>query len=418
MIQQCGSKRRIKDQVENQVDRIVNRKLKCGLEPLERGAQEAVDFASRWVKLCKQKPKQSKDYLTGLIRTLRADIQHHADTARDQLNVFAEQHKDFKPILAGVAISHHVLNAITELLNEETLSTESDEMVLLSAELLKIPNLELTEEWVPTEEALDNLGDHLVQHIALPEPDRTWMKAFEKQTAHRNHWATKHILDQIATTMDDDEIVSKLEEARQEAIGQCITALENDIEATKKKIGNSVRNGTLTVEEQTEFVQQVEEIAEKKVLNFGLVRRKLEMIRSQIEQINNKCIDECKNQLEKLNISNDDKKKIDAVLKRGDVGTAEEFIASLENGEQLLDLDEDNGVDQLIAFFDAIKELEDKQLEKIISCVKNGESIGYLNMDSVPEDQRQEVANVLTNWYKIKKSSGDNFPEDFIEVLN
>ena len=326
LIQQCGSKRRIKDQVENQVDRVVKRKLKCGLEPLERGVQEAVDFASRWVNLYKQRPKQSQDYLTGLIRTLRVDIQRHADTAKDQLNVFAEQHKDFKPILAGVAISHQVLNAITRLLNGEMPQIEYDERGLLSAELLKIPNLELTEEWTPTGKALDTLGYDLVQHIALSEPDRTWVKAFEKQTENRNHWATKHILNLMATDMEDDETVSKLEEARQEAIGQCITALENDIEATKKKIGNSVWNSILIDQEQSRFTQLIVGIDPKNILNFGLERRRLKTIRKQIKKKNIKRIDECKNQLEKLSISKDDRRRINTALERGDVGTAEEFI--------------------------------------------------------------------------------------------
>ena len=165
--------------------------------------------------------------------SLRDEIQQYADTAREQLNAFAEQHKDSKPILAGVAISQQALKAITGLFNGEPLSTEDDERVLRSAELLKIPNLKLTEKWTPTEETLDNLRKHLVQHIALPELDRTWEKAFENQTKNRNHWATEHIL---ALMSDDIEIVSQYEEARQEAIDECIIALENDIETHKKKL--------------------------------------------------------------------------------------------------------------------------------------------------------------------------------------
>ena len=423
LIQQCGSKRRIKDQVENQVDRVVKHKLKCGLEPLEKGVQEAVDFASRWVKLCKQRPKQSQDYLTGLIRTLRVDIQHHADTARDQLNVFAEQHKDFKPILAGIEISHQVLNAITRLLNGEIPQIEYDDRGLLSAELLKIPNLELTEEWTPTGKALDNLGYDLVQHIALPEPDRTWVKAFEKQTNNRNHWATKHILDLMATAMDDNGTVAKLEEARQEAIGQCITALENDIEATKKKIGNSVWNSILTDQEQSGFVQLIAGIDPKKILNFRLEHRRLETIRKQIDKKNIKRIEECKNQLEQLSISKDDRGRINTVLKRGDVGTAEEFISLLGNGEKLPDLGEDNWVDRFQDFFPkAVKEFEvlskEKQPQRIISRIKSGRSIGPLSMDNVPSAQGQEAADVLATWNELKRRRGDKFSKRFREGIS
>ena len=422
MIQQCGSKRRIKDQVESQVDRVITHKLKCGLDPLERGLEEAVAFAARWIKLCEQKPKQSQDYRTGLIRTLRDDIQRHIDIARDELNVFAERHNDYKPILAGVAISHHVLNAINGLLNGETLSTESDERVLLSAELLKIPKLELTEEWVPTEEALDNLGVHLVRHIALPESNRTWVKAFKKQRKQRNHWATKHILDLMATAMDDYETVVKLEEARQEAIDQCITALENDIEATKKKIGNSVWNSILTDQEQSGFVQLIEGMDPKRILNFRLEHRMLETIRKQIDKKTMKRIDECKDQLEKLSISKDDRERINTVLERGDVGTAEEFISHLENHEKLPDPGEDNYVDRFQDFFPkAVKEFEvlskEKQPQRIIARIKNGRSIGPLSMDNVPGAQGQEAADVLTAWYELKRRRGDKFSKRFRDEI-
>ena len=376
MIQQCGSKRRIKDQVENQVDRIVNRKLKCGLDPLERGVQEAINFASRWVKLYKRRPRQSQDYRTGLIKMLRDDIQRHIDIAKDELNTFAERHENFKPILAGVAISRHVLDAITEIFNGEPSLPESNERFLLSTELLKIPNLELTEEWMPTEEALDNLGDYLVQYIALPESDRTWEKAFENQIQHRNHWATGNILDLMATK-EEDTTVSQLEETRQDEIGKCITALENDIKITKNKIENSVWNGILTDQERLEFVRQVEEINPEEVLNFIPESHRLNKIRNQIEKINKNHIDGCKQRLGKLSISNDDQNRIDAVLKRGDVGTAEEFIAILEKGERLPNLSEDNRIDQFQDFFPkSIREFEElfkeKQPQRIISRIKNG----------------------------------------------
>ena len=422
MIQQCGSKRRIKDQVENQVDRIVNRKLKCGLDPLERGVQEAINFASRWVKLYKRRPRQSQDYRTGLIKTLREEIQQHIDIAKDELNTFAERRENFKPILAGVAISRHVLDAITEIFNGEPSLPESNERFLLSTELLKIPNLELTEEWMPTEEALDNLGDYLVQYIALPESDRTWEKAFENQIQHRNHWATGNILDLMATK-EEDTTVSQLEETRQDEIGKCITALENDIKITKNKIENSVWNGILTDQERLEFVRQVEEINPEEVLNFIPESHRLKKIRNQIEKINKNHIDGCKQRLGKLSISNDDENRIDAVLKRGDVGTAEEFIATLEKGEQLPDLSEYNWIDLFQDFFPkAIREFEElfkeKQSQRIISRIKNGRSIGPLNMSKVPGAQAQEAADVLTAWYDLKRPRGDKFSERFNEGIS
>ena len=421
MIQQCGSKRRIKDQVENQVGRVVNHKLKCGLEPLERGVQEAVDFASRWVKLCEQKPKQSQDYRTGLTRTLWDDIQQHIDTAKNELNTFEERHKDFKPILAGVAISRHVLDAITEIFNGEPSLTESNERFLLSAELLKIPNLELTEEWMPTEEALNNLGYYLVQYIALPESDQTWEKAFKNQTQHRNHWATGNILNLMATE-EEDKTVSQLEEARQDAISGCIIALENDIKITKNKIENSVWNGILTDEKRLGFAQQVEGINPKEVLNFTTECYRLKKIRNQIEEINKNHIDGCKQRLEKLSISKDDQNRIDALLKRGDVGTVEEFIAILEKGEQLLDINTDNKIDRFRDFFPkTIREFEEffkeKQPQRIISRIRNGRSIGPLNMSNVPGAQGQEAADVLTAWYELKRRRGDKFSERFGEGI-
>ena len=387
---------------------------------LENGIKKAVDFASRWVKLYDQRPKQ--DNRTDLTRTLklRDEIQQHADMAREQLKDFAEQHKDFKPILAGVAISHQVLDEITRLLNGEIPSIEFEERVLLSAELLKIPNLELTEKWIPTEEALDNLGDHLVQHVALPDSDRTWKKALENQTKNRNHWATEHILGMMAVT-EDDETISKLKEERQKKIGECITTLENNIEITEKKIRSSLN--ILTDQERSTFVQQIEGIDPNKVLNFGLEHYRLKMIQNKIEQTKEDCIKECKKRLEGLRISKDDRQKIDVVLDRGDIETAEEFIAIFEKGGQLSDPDEDNGIDQFQEFFPkSVKEFEElfkeKQPQRIISRIRNRRSIGPLDMSNVPDTQGQEAADVLTAWYELKRLRGAKFLERYNEGIN
>ncbi len=386
---------------------------------LENGIKKAVDFASRWVKLYDQRPK--RDDRTDLTRTLRLrdEIHQHADTAREQLKDFAEQHKDFKPILASVAISQQVLKVITGLFHGGPLPPEDDERVLRSAELLKIPNLELTEKWIPTETALDNLGDHLVQHIALPESDRTWEKAFENQKEHRNHWATEHILRLIAFECDN-EVIPKLEEARQEAIGECITALENDIETTQQEIESSILNDILTDQERSDFSQQIEGIEPKKILNFGPEHCKLKEIRNDIKDIHEKRLAECRKQLEKLSISEDDIKKIDAVLDRGDVGTAEGFIALHEKGEPLSDPSEDNWVDQFQDFFPkAVKEFEElfrtETFHTIISRVKGGQSIGPINMDKVPDPQRQDIDNVLDTWTHLKGSRTEIFSKRFGE---
>lgn len=387
---------------------------------LENGIQKAVDFASRWVKLYDQRPK--KDYRTDLSRTLRLldEIQQYKDTAREQLNDFAEQHKDFKPILAGVAVSHHVLDAITELFHGGQLPPEDDERVLRSAELLKIPGLELTKKWMPTEETLNNLGDHLVQHIALPDSDRTWEKALENQTKNRNHWATEHILGMMAVT-EDDETISKLKEERQKKIGECITTLETNIEITEKKIRSSLN--ILTDQERSTFVQQIEGIDLNKVLNFGLEHYRLKMIQNKIEQTKENCIKECKKRLEGLHISKDDRQKIDVVLGRGDIETAEEFIAIFEKGGELSDPDEDNWVDQFQEFFPkSVKEFEElfkeKQPQRIISRIRNRRSIGPLDMSNVPDTQGQEAADVLTAWYELKRLRGDKFLARYNEGIN
>ena len=378
MIMDYNSDAEIRTRAQEDADQAANKafnddKFRYSTTLLETGIREAINFASCWVKLHNRRPSQISSYHRDSITTLQDKIQKHADTARNELNVFAEQHKDCKPILAGVDIAQHGLDAITGLFYGEISSTEDDKRVLLSAELLKIPNLELTEEWTPTEEALDNLGYYLVQHIALPDSDRTWEKALENQTANRNHWATEHILGMIAIT-EDDEIISKLKEERQKKISECITDLETNIERTEKKIVSSLN--ILTDQERSEFVLEIKGIDPKKVLNFMPANGRLSAIRKRIKEINDNRLDECRKQLETLTISEDDKRKIEAVLERNDVRTAEEFIAVLEKGEQLLDLGQ-NWVDRFKDFFPKAvnqyqKLLQTNPPQKIISNINNG----------------------------------------------
>lgn len=365
---------------------------------LRKKMDEAVDFASKWVKLYDQQPRQPQDYPDS-IKTLRDEIQKHADTARKELHDFAEHHRDFKPILAGVAMSQQVLDSVTGLLENETPSIECDKRILVSAELLKIPNLELTEEWAPTDEELDNLGLSLVQYIALPDSDQTWEKAFNKQEEDRNHWATKHILD----LMDDDETVSELEGRRKARIEECITALENHRDEIEKEIAGAVSNAILTDQERSEFAQKIEEIDPKKVLNFGPEHDSLKKIQNQLKKKKKKRLDEFENQYQldikekRLSLFEEDKKRINSVLDRGDVGTAEEFVAMLKKGEPLPDL-KDNWNDKFRDFFP--KAVED------FARIK-----GPLRMDKVPGAQGQQA--VLKTWDELKRLRGDKFSERF-----
>ena len=215
---------------------------------------------------------------------------------------------------------------------------------------------------------------------------------------------------------DNVEAISQYEETRQEEIDQCITALENHIETTQKEIESSILNDILTDQERSDFGQQIEGIEPKKILNFGPEHCKLKAIRNDIKDIHEKRLDECRKQLEKLSISEDDKKKIDAVLDRGDVGTAEGFITIHKRGEPLPDPDEDNWVDQFQDFFPkAAKELEElfrtETFHTITSRIRNGQSIGPINMDEMSDSQRQDqdIDNVLDTWAQLKRSRTEIF---------
>ena len=221
---------------------------------------------------------------------------------------------------------------------------------------------------------------------------------------------------------DDIEIVSQYEEARQEAIDECIIALENDIETTQKEIEISILNDILTDQERSGFSQQIESIDPKKILNFGPEHRKLKAIRNDIKDIRAKRLDECRKQLGKLSLSEEDIKKIDAVLDRGDVGTAEGFIAIHEKGEPLPDPDEDNRVDRFQDFFPkAVTELEElfrtETFHTITSRIKKGQSLGSINMDEMSDDQKQDIYNVLDTWAHLRNSRTEIFSKRFGERI-
>ena len=97
-----------------------------------------------------------------------------------------------------------------------------------------------------------------------------------------------------------------------------------------------------------------------------------------------------------------------------------DLLLIIKKVSHCLILDEDNWVDQFQDFFPkAVKEFEElfktETFHTIISRIKEGQSIGPINMDKVPDPQRQDVDNVLDTWAPLERSLKQKYFQNALE---
>ncbi|MDT5123167.1 MAG: hypothetical protein QOC96_2649 [Acidobacteriota bacterium] len=426
MVKQFSDDAEIKKAVDYTDRKVLKRHgeelIMPSLTQLRNHLHEAINFARQWIELQQARPGQSQTFSQQQAEQLSREIRGLQNAVREELSAFERQHDSFF-VRTGVKVCRGALENLWTLFDVDA-QVSFDEPLprhLLHAELLKSPLLPLDERWEPQaveQEAVESL----LQLVAAGEVG--WRAAFDMRCNARDHEATGQIIEYLEAHPDQSINIEDLRRLRESAIVECRAALEKDAQATRKEVESAVAFGLLREEERIALAAQVEvvESAIPDTLRFGDHHRKLREAREEISRQREEEKQSVRHRLESADIKPDHPayERIQSVLERGDVWTANEYLdLTLQN----LPLPSGETTTGTFArffphiaraindFMEATPPAARPEILKLISDLRSyakGQrrtfAIGPVEMSRVAGEEAERAAKMLEAWFGAKKS--------------
>ena len=211
--------------------------------------RQATTFAQRWIGLHSiAAASETQNYLPQAAVELRSDILNRHSQVMEELQSLATEHTSFEVRMAVACLMlsvQEIHGLVDPIVATET--GEPDPRHLLHAELLKIPDLNLTANWEP-ETDFHTLEDEILNFLSQPQPD--WTTAFQMQVAQGHHQIAERILSlTIWTNKERDALQSVLERDR----GRQRTDFVQELWDVQKLLNESVHLDILQETERTGF---------------------------------------------------------------------------------------------------------------------------------------------------------------------
>ena len=244
--------------------------------------REAIDFASRWLRLCASKPAQGRTLASRDAESLRDEILDRTDGVIAELAAYSQTHELPRTKAAIACLCRTIEHLRTIFSPHSTLALrENDPRHVVSAELLKIPNLRLNEQWLPTVDAA-TLETEVLSH--LTHDQRDWRQAFEMHSAQHDHLATGRILE-LNVWRNEQERVA-LSERREQEISLCRNMLNGELEALEQQLADVLKQNLLSDQIRVTLEQRLERVRlmAPKIVDFADLQREVLGLRLSIDQ--------------------------------------------------------------------------------------------------------------------------------------
>ena len=243
---------------------------------------KALDFASRWLRLSGLGSAQTAAPLPPDAFELREEVLRRSAGVIHELD--EQSHLATSPLIrAAIACCRRSVERIHGLF-EGRLSVPLQELELrhaLHAELLKIPGLELNDQWEPEAEPA-TLERELFDH--LERGDTSWAYAYDVHALHGDHVATGRLLELNVWTSDAKRGALRVQRAAQ--INDHRATLAREIDEVSHELAMAANAGQLEEADGTTFAQRLDRLQRDlpKQLNFGSYRWQLDQMRSALQR--------------------------------------------------------------------------------------------------------------------------------------
>lgn len=389
------------------------------LNRMREHVREAVNFANRWIALQESHPVQKSTFLNQQAELLRSEIHRLQPLVLAELQAF-EERSPFVFLYSAISTFRSAVDDLRNLFVGEAMLPESEPMPgdLLNADLLHLPTIPLKPDWQPEVDQPHQLISDILQLIGDNRFD--WVQSFQARRDARDFEGTQQIIEYLTRHPDPSIDLPGLQSAHEKGLRECRLALERDCSQTRTRIEEAVALGLLPEQERLKYASQREEIelGIPHTYRFIPCHLELERIRQEIGQRKEAGVQEMRKQLAGLELDDEHPtlKRINAVLDRGDVLTANEYVRIAQSG---CDIPEDEASGTVFERFFPLKFREimeflesaqwsrpDRWVDEIRHFAHGHQrnlSLGPVDMNSVAGQQAQQAADLIQTWFTVKK---------------
>ncbi len=382
------------------------------LNQIIKHTQEACGLARQWMALCEARPKDKKDFIDKQIEQLKQTLEILHDPVVSQLKLFAEKNKLIM-VSAGVNCCLQVVSFVRDIFNpEKPLDMgEPTKEFLLSGELLKNPAMRMDEEWNVTCDER-TLTKNIIDFIGRKD-HYNWTNSFDEYCKKGDFESTEKILKYLQEYTKNDIDLDNLRLNQERSLRDSQEHLKKTLTSTRAAVDDAVMLGLLLEKDRSNDISKIEHFSSTllKIRFFPFVNEELEKIRNAIKKNRNIEVDRVRKRMESFGLDNSHNayNRIDTLLKKGDVLTANEYIELLEKKQTLPD--ENLSQDVFNDFFPRkLQKLCEFLVEEIRSPhdvttkIRTQKSFGDLNMQQITGSIAKQAADALEVWFTAKKA--------------
>jgi hypothetical protein len=323
--------------------------------------------------------------------------------------------------------SLHDLRHLFDPTQEEVVDTPPVR-VLLSEELLSVPDLDLGDDWYPEGPAdADRLDRLLALRLSPYDPE----VAFRTHAEQRNHARTDQVIEALHARGGPAGLTDRLRNDRGEQLRFCRKDFQRQLATTRANIEQAVCYDLIGGDDRSRYAVTVEAYGAglENILNFGRAATDLQRIDAELAALRAARVALVRAKLDKMTregVSADrqpDVEVIRSTLNRGDFLSAEEYLELVRSGQPLTGAadTEPKVIEKFFAGFgdrtgfvrqfdDFMNKQDRPSTRDVIDRIRRAESIGPIDMTEVSgeqqrrfEPQAKEAAGMVEAWHRLKE---------------
>jgi Cdc6-like AAA superfamily ATPase len=379
--------------------------------------REAIGLAREWVDLQEDAPGEASSYRVEQADRIRKELLTRHKAVLEELGRF-ESSITSGPLRSAIVCVREAVQDLDALFSGSAplVREEISPLRALNADLLQVTGLDLTEEWALVQEDPPQVMDMIARALAAG-PLPSWAEAFRTRTEEGDHTGGGLLLSLLEATRGVDE--STLDEWRRtrlRLLSEDQGMVRRIAEATERHVDQSVMFGIIGESEREMLMDRVRTVSESLDTSEAMHRMRAELasVSAELGLRRQELADELREEMFRLGIDafHTEYGRITAVLERGDLLTAREYIHHLERGNAIREEEETSSA-FAVFFPTAVNDLERYRIanpSQLLDAVRESRPFACVNMEQVPEPQARQAADALAAWFRARMRK--NTPEN------
>lgn len=413
------------DRLIDQTDRVVLGRRRGdaiqakALTKLRSGLSEALSFAQRWLDLREVDPRRGGGQRFAPVSALRQRMAEQAPMALRELDAALAASPSPRMRAGLVRVRAAVADVLTLFTVPNGLHRPDPSLErLLNAPLLRLPGVQLDEEWRLTPTAVPTLAKALVESVE--QPVLSWMSAIDERIGHSDFVSADlalQVLEQDATGAHDPEVVDGLRGQFNTALDRAREQCIGEVDRLQLETGRALAQGVLNDQDRLVLSARLESVQRNvlQTIDMNRLGAVLRDVSDTLADHNALRVDKLRERMatERIGSDHPDYADIVELLQKKDLLAAEAYIEMAARGERPPEPPPEETTGFLQRFLawagevDAETVVAPTQIAQTI--VERGALLG-LDFGALTPEQATTAAGVLRAWFACRQTR--NQPDD------